>query len=227
MSRNEGIIINGGSFNGDNYTFIGTQKHQDRPTDPNPAHKEKIRIMLLSANPDHTSRLRIDRELRAIRDAVQLSRFRDCFDITVLTAARSDDVRRAFLHERPHFFHFSGHGTPEGIILEHAAGTPHIIPLAAFAATLKRGCPPLQCVVLNACDTIFQAHLVATGVPFTIAMPDAILDRAAIEFAKGFYDAIGAGRTVPSAYDEGRSAVEYAGLETGFAPQLLTGSRTA
>jgi hypothetical protein len=46
-------------------------------------------------------------------------------------------------------------------------------------------------------------------------------DKAAIEFARGFYDALGAGKATEVAVEEGRSAVALKGLETALPLKVL------
>jgi hypothetical protein len=46
----------------------------------------------------------------------------------------------------------------------------------------------------------------------TVGMDKSITDQA-VEFTKGFYDAIGAGRTIDFAVQEGISAVKLKGLD--------------
>ncbi|MGI2909417.1 CHASE2 domain-containing protein [Tolypothrix sp. VBCCA 56010] len=52
-------------------------------------------------------------------------------------------------------------------------------------------------------------------------MNQAISDRAAIEFAVGFYDALGAGRSIEFAYNWGCIAIRMEGIEEHFTPVLL------
>jgi len=54
-----------------------------------------------------------------------------------------------------------------------------------------------------------------------IGMNQAITDRAAIEFAVGFYDALGAGREVEFAYKMGCAAIQMAGSSDHQMPVLL------
>jgi hypothetical protein len=78
--------------------------------------------------------------------------------------------------------------------------------------------PSVKCVVLNSCES-----LGALSVPigeYTVGMDRSIEDEAAIKFATGFYDAIGAGRPIPTAVEEGRKAAELVGF--GVPVKLLT-----
>ena len=57
-------------------------------------------------------------------------------------------------------------------------------------------------------------------------MEGAISDKAAIEFSRGFYDAIGAGKDIEFAYDEGCRRVELAAPGTRFISKLLRSGET-
>ena len=86
---------------------------------------------------------------------------------------------------------------------------------------------PLQCVLLNGCYSQPQAEAIASHVPYVIGMARAIKDSAAIEFAVGFYDALGAGRSVESAFKFGCSAMQIAGLNEHSIPVLIKGPAEA
>jgi hypothetical protein len=66
----------------------------------------------------------------------------------------------------------------------------------------------------------FVLYLVAQHIPYVIGMNQAIGDRAALEFAVGFYDALGAGRSVEFAYNLGCSAIQLAGIAEHLTPVL-------
>jgi hypothetical protein len=54
-----------------------------------------------------------------------------------------------------------------------------------------------------------------------IGMSQAIGDRAAIEFAVGFYDALGADKGVEFAYKLGCNTIQMAGIAEHLTPKLL------
>ena len=188
----------------------------------NQATDTKTKVLLVFANPNFTTPLQLGREARAIREAIKLSRYRDNIELIVREAATIHDVRRALLEEEPRIVHFSGHGSNQGLMLEDESGTAYIVPQEALAELLKAYSPPLQCVILNACYSTSQGQLVSLGVPFTIAMDGPISDKAAIEFARGFYDAIGASKQIDRAYKEGVMTVNLAAPDTHFVSHLLT-----
>lgn len=143
-------------------------------------------------------------------ESVQLSPNRDTINVETLNAATIDDLRRKLLQRRFDIVHFSGHGTQTGLAFETADGRLMIPPSEALAELLKRH--QVEAVLLNACFSLSVGRLVGMGVSFTVASTGAIADPAAIEFTRGFYDAVGAGRDADEAYREGMSSVKLKGL---------------
>lgn len=70
--------------------------------------KKKTRILILAANPKDSTRLRLDEEIRDIKEGIQRSKFRDQFEIETWTAVRSKDIRRLMLRYKPEIVHFHG-----------------------------------------------------------------------------------------------------------------------
>lgn len=107
--------------------------------------------------------------------------------------------------------HFSGHGTQGGLIFEDAQGKLMVPHSAALAELLhRRG---VRVALLNACYSLSVGEISAIGLDYTVASTGPISDPGAIEFARGFYDALGAGYDVPEAYAEGMSAARLKGLD--------------
>jgi len=90
----------------------------------------------------------------------------------------------------------------------------------ALAGLFELFADQVQCVVLNACYSDVQAVAIARHIPYVIGMNAAIGDRAAIEFAISFYDALGAGREIPFAYKLGCNAIQLAGIPESLTPVL-------
>lgn len=181
----------------------------------------KVNVLVILANPKGTSPLRLGAEDRAIRQSIRLSRYRDNISLTIAHAATVHDLRRALLDQEFHIVHISGHGSEAGLILEDELGQRYTVPLQALADLFRAYSPPIRCIILNACYSIAQGQLTSLGVPYTIAMEGPISDEAAIEFARGFYDAIGAGRDIEFAYEEGCRTVRLAAPNTQFVSKLL------
>lgn len=179
------------------------------------------KVLAIFANPRSTDALRLGTEDRVIHESIRRSRYRNNISLTVCHAATIHDVRRALLDEKFHIVHISGHGTGSGLMLEDETGGEYVVPQKALGELFAAYCPPLRCVILNACYSVTQGKLLSTGVPYTIAMEGAISDDAAIEFTRGFYDAIGAGKRIAFAYQEGCRNVKLASPGKLFVSQLI------
>lgn len=153
------------------------------------------RILLMSANPLNTSRLRLDKEMYEIKEGLKRSKQRDRYVINTAEAVRYQDIHRAILDYKPQIIHFSGHGAgEEGLIFEDEIGQTKLIDTAALAQLFQLFSTQVECVVLNACYSQYQAEGIAQHINYVVGMSNTIQDRAALEFAVGFYDALGAGK---------------------------------
>jgi len=174
------------------------------------------KILFLAANPVDTAPIRIDEEIRAIDEKIQLAEFRELFDVSYHLAVRVGDLQPLLMRHNPNIVHFSGHGAKtHEILLESPTGKGRRVPVAAIGglfAILNAG---LQCVVLNACYTNRQAVEIAKHVPCVIGVSKQLGDKAAVAFAASFYLALGFGKSIKVAFDLGRNqiAMEFPGQE--------------
>lgn len=184
--------------------------------------KTKARILLALASPSDEPRVRVDIEARTIQDRLKLGKKRGSTIVSrVLVAARIEDVRMALLEDKPNIVHFSGHGTHAGqLVFENAHGESETVPPHALAELLSI-CGTVQCVILNACYSIKQGELMLPSIPFAIVMDGSISDDAAIAFAAGFYDAVGAGENYETAFKYGRNNIGLKDLPEEQLPVLL------
>ncbi len=183
-----------------------------------------IKILILTANPQISGShpLRLDAEVRRVEEALQRSRYRDRFEMATQLALRTLDLRRALLDPRPQIVHFSGHGTGEqGLVLEDDAGQEKQVSTEALAGLFgifETG--EIECVLLNACYSEVQATAIHQFVDCVIGMNQPIGDRAAVQFAEGFYDALGAGSAYDEAFKIGCSAIALEGSSEHSIPVL-------
>jgi hypothetical protein len=193
-----------------------------QPAGPGPK-ASKIVILFLAANPEGTDALRLGQEVRTIDERLRLARFRDRFELVQAHAVRVRDIGDALLRYQPHVVHFSGHGSADGnLIFEDETGEPKPVSPKALGATFQALKDNVRCVVLNACWSNQQASAVAKEIDCVVGMSRAISDEAAIDFAAGFYQALGYGRSVQVAFDLGRAQVGLEGLPEAATPRLRT-----
>lgn len=184
-------------------------------------------ILFIAANPKDTGRLRIDQELRDIAEGLQRARTRNQFNLEQRMAVRPQDIQRAMLDVEPQIIHFSGHGAGEhGLVFEDTLGNSKLISGDALAGLFELFADKINCVVLNGCFSELQAKVIACYIPYVIGMRQAVGDRAAIAFAVGFYDALGAGRDIEFAYKLGCVAIHLEGISEHLTPVLLKQSTT-
>ena len=187
---------------------VGTNEggihHYYPKDDVSEAKKKTIKILILASNPEGTTSLKLDREIRDLTEAIKRSPDRDCFIIETRLAVRPQDLQAALLEVKPRIVHFCGHGEGErGLVLENDAGQLHLVSTAALADLFRHFSQQIECVLLNACYTQVQAEEIIRQINFVVGMRQPILDRSAIAFSQGFYGALGAGESIAKAYDFG------------------------
>ncbi|MEK8017271.1 MAG: tetratricopeptide repeat protein [Candidatus Parabeggiatoa sp.] len=161
-------------------------------------------ILMLTANPTDTTKLKLAEEIEKIEQALQRNQGDEQFELKAHLAVTPDEVRRALLDIKPHFVHFSGHGAAEnGIILENEQGKKHALSTTTLAQVFEPYHNQIECVILNACFTAVQASAIVKHIDYVIGMNQPIKDKAAIQFAIGFYDTIAAGKSIETAFKMG------------------------
>ncbi|MBN1349368.1 CHAT domain-containing protein [candidate division KSB1 bacterium] len=178
------------------------------------------KILILAANPEDTTRLRLDKEVRDIDEGLRRSKNRDQFEIKQKWAVRIHDLRRALLDENPHIIHFCGHGEQAGIVLESEDGKAFLVDPDALGELFGILADNAACVVLNACYSEAQAEVMRQYIPYVIGMNAAIGDDAAIEFSIGFYDGIGGGQSIENAFRLGCNAIRLQNIPEHLTPVL-------
>ena len=169
----------------------------------------KRKILILAANPKNSSLRRLDREVRDIEAGMKRSKLREEFEIVTQLALRTGDIQRALLDEQPAIVHFAGQGAgANGLIVEDKDGKAKLVSTQALARLFKFFKDEVECVVLNACYSEEQAEAIREHIGYVVGVDDEITNRQVIQFATGFYDALGAGRSYEDASEMGRIAVE-------------------
>lgn len=182
-----------------------------------------IRILFLAADPTDASRLRLGTEFRELQEKLKLAKLRDDFKLELpQLSVRPADISQALLDTQPQIVHFSGHGTATGALcFESQTGQTQLVQPDALAALFEQFTSQVNCVLLNACYSEIQAKAIAEHIEYVIGMNKAIGDEAAIAFAIGFYQALGAGRTVEEAYKLGCVQIRLQSIPEHLTPVLI------
>jgi hypothetical protein len=187
--------------------------------------KLQQKVLILAAIPQPYN-LRLDKEIREIRAAIERATRRDLFEIDIRTAVRPQDIRRALAEVHPQIVHFCAHGVEDGsLVLEDDGGKHKPISSEGLAALFKLHAEYVNCVLLNACYSEKPAKAISQYINYTIGMNQPIQDQAAILFAQGFYDGLGYNNLdnqdiFQRAFDEGIVAIQMGNIVHGQIPVL-------
>jgi hypothetical protein len=187
-----------------------------------------ITVLFLSADPVDACRLRLGEEYREIQEKLKLAKLRDRFRLELpRLSVRPADISQALLDLEPQIVHFSGHGTSTGALcFENQIGQTHLVQPDALAALFEQFARQVDCVLLNACYCEIQAKAIAQHIRHVIGMHQAISDKAAIAFATGFYQTLGAGRTIEDAYKLGCVQIRLQNIPEHLTPVFITKGET-
>jgi hypothetical protein len=181
-----------------------------------------VKVLFLAANPRATTALSLDEESREIGSKIRAADHRDAVEFLTKWAVRPDDLLQYLNQHKPHIVHFSGHGSPsEQIILAGADGQPRAVSKEALVSLFTTLKDNIRVVLFNACYSRSQAEAIREFIDCSIGMNQAIGDRAAITFAASFYRAVGFGRSVQEAFDQGKTALLLEGIPEEHTPELL------
>lgn len=185
------------------------------------ATMKTVKALFLAANPASTNRLAIDEEMRAIEQKVRASDHRDMLIFQSSWAVRPDDLLQLLNQHHPQIVHFSGHGSQTGLYLAGNDGQVRLVTTRALEALFTTFKDNIQLVFLNACYSREQAQALVRTIDCVVGMKESIGDDAATVFASSFYRAIGFGRSIQEAFDQGRTALLLEGIVEEDVPELL------
>lgn len=201
---------------------IDNQLGREAESTPQTFSQRIVSVLFLSADPTDASRLRLGEELREIQNKLQLAKLRDQFVLEERMSVRPTDISQALLDTQPQIVHFSGHGTAHGALcVENQIGEVQLIQPDALSALFEQFANHVKCVLLNACYSEIQANAIAKHIDYVIGMNQAVGDKAAIAFAIGFYQALGAGRSIEEAYRLGCVQIGLQGIPENLTPVLI------
>lgn len=218
---------------------LGRPTHEVRYVHVQPPKPEPLRVLYLTANPEAVETtvahpdgsvetngvwLRVDYEVRQVKDMLKNPKFRDLVTLEHLPAATSMDLLEGLNDHRPHVVHFSGHANSWGLLMENDEGTTdgQELDFDLLARLLGATDTPPSLLVLNACESLAGAESLLQTVPTVVAMSDSINDASAVVFAARFYAAIASAQSVGSAMEQAKVAMEAASLEGSDLPEART-----
>jgi len=171
----------------------------------------KVRVLLIQTSPLDQSALRNTSEIRVVKEAIRLSGRDQDVELDILVAATIDDFRRKLLTHEYEIVHFAGHADKDHLIFEDPEGNTLSVSISDISELIQRY-PKIKCVILNACES--AKCLSKSIAEYTVGMDDTVDDDQAIEFSRGFYDAIAVNKSIDKAIDEGIRTVKLKGFDS-------------
>lgn len=204
-----------------------------------PPKPEPLRVLYLTANPEAVETtvihpngsietngvwLRVDYEVRQVRDMLKRTKYSNLVTIEHLPAATTMDLLEGLNEHRPHVVHISGHADSLGLLMENDAGTTDgdDLGFTLLARLLGATDEPPRLLVLNSCESLAGADDLLQTVPTVITMSDSINDASAVVFAGRFYAGIASAQSVANALAQAKVAMESANLDGSHLPEART-----
>ncbi|MFN8494246.1 MAG: CHAT domain-containing protein [Caldilineaceae bacterium] len=185
-------------------------------------HPRTLTTLIFASNPAEMPILALDEEVHAITEKIRAAEHRDVLKLLPNLATRPDDLLQALNQHRPQIVHFSGHGSAAGeLILMNNQRQPQLVSAKALQALFTTLKDNIRLVVLNACYSYEQAQAIRQIIDCVIGMKSTLSDDAAITFAASFYRAIGFGRSIQAAFDQGKTALLFMRVAEADIPELL------
>lgn len=184
--------------------------------------RKTIKVLFLAADPFLTDApLQLDKEMRAIKQAIRQGRARDTLEFVSHFGTRTRDLHQALLHHEPQIVHFAGHGGASGVIyLGDEHGRPRAVDKDALGRLFDNMEGGVRAVILNACETLPVVEVLRDVVDYAIGTNRRISDGSAITFSEGFYTALGFGKGIRQAFDFAVNQLQLDGTGESEVPVL-------
>jgi CHAT domain-containing protein len=180
-----------------------------------------VTLLLLATNPIGSDPLRIDEELRDIKDCVTANPEKR-IGVELRLAVRAQDLQKTLLELKPAIVHFSGHGDENGeILIENPLGYPEPVSAEALADLFRVFGDTVRCVVLNACNSCEQARRLSQFIDSAVGMEGSVSVGAGKAFSLSFYQALAYGKDVATAFELGRNQILLEGRGEEDIPRLF------
>jgi hypothetical protein len=168
----------------------------------------RVTVLLFASEPRDLERPDLDREIREITEKVTTAKFGGRIDLRPWPAAEPLDLIPNMNRHKPHMVQFSGHGTPDGLLM--MGPRDRSAPLAAdrLINMLKWAGEDLRIVFFNICDSEQHARAAARIVDAAIGMRGRMHDGPARVFAAHLYSALASGISLKRGFHQACAAID-------------------
>lgn len=148
-----------------------------------------MKVLVVFSNPSDQSRLRLDKEDKAIMDVAQ--RFEDRVTVVRQHASEIDDIHPIIIEGDFDVIQFSGHGDADGICLEKSdceTETTELVNAERVVDIVSLARKPPLLVIFLSCYSDDSLGTLADAAPFVITSRSEVSDKECITFIRGFYE---------------------------------------
>ena len=146
-----------------------------------------VQVLVLFSNPDDTSRLRLDKEHRAIAKVLDELRLSPGI-VQRLHAVTLKDALEAMRTLHAEIIQFSGHGSDDGIYLDRSDHLgSELVNAERLSSLIKTAASPPRALILLSCFSSSAVGSLGTVAPYLITLIGEANDGACAEFAAAFY----------------------------------------
>jgi hypothetical protein len=161
------------------------------------------KLLVLSSNPRQD--LKLEREIKDLTFAIRRLK---TFEVIAYGGVTPEELLDMLAQESPLIVHFCGHGAGErGLVLQDREQREQLVATKVLAEAFKIFSNEVNCVVLNACDSDFQAVAIVEHINYVIGMRQEILDHAAFLFSVSFYKGLASEKSIEQSHEMGRWAI--------------------
>jgi len=116
----------------------------------------------------------------------------------------------------------TAHGSQYGLCFQAPDGSVQVVTTQALQDTFGAAGSSVKLVVLSACYADAQAEALRAHIDCVVGMKGTVDDKAARNFAIGFYGGLGERESIAAAFRQGCAAISLEGLRDADRPQLKT-----
>lgn len=160
-----------------------------------------LNVLVIFSNPPGTDHLRLDREDKAISKLARENA--DRVEVTRLHASEIDDIHELLIGGGFDIVQFSGHGSPDGIILDKTdmVESGHLFRPEQLRSLLAIADNPPGIAVLLACYSNDAIDTLAEIAPFVVSALGPVDDESCLQFIRAFYGGIFKRGSVGKSFD--------------------------
>ncbi|EAC0924584.1 CHAT domain-containing protein [Salmonella enterica subsp. enterica] len=183
---------------------------------------EEITVLFLASNPQDQGQLRLDEEVRSIKEMITKPRHRDAVKLESCWAVRPGDILQYMNEYMPTIVHFSGHGSSndELVLMDNNSNTK-LVSMESLVQAMSVANDNLRLVFFNTCHSKNQANKVVDHIECAIGMSDSITDDAARAFSAQFYSSLTFGLSIEKSFNQAKAALMLEGISEQNTPTLF------